>query len=145
MKNRSACPGLQTTPFCFINWLFYHVRCKNIETSIFNVNGDSLPGSLIIGTFEKRAPSYLCFTRFGAFHLEVRHPWQISLQALFHFFPCYLTCTPEEESWTRPNIFSFVSHVLVLPALLAILLRKNCFVKSSFDWKVFLYYVFVQV
>ena len=27
-----------------------------IETSIFNVNGDSLPGPLIIGTFEKRAP-----------------------------------------------------------------------------------------
>ena len=28
-----------------------------IETSIFNVNGDSLPGPLIIGTFEKRAPA----------------------------------------------------------------------------------------
>ena len=28
----------------------------SIETSIFNVNGDSLPGPLIIGTFEKRAP-----------------------------------------------------------------------------------------
>ena len=27
-----------------------------IETSIFNINGDSLPGPLIIGTFEKRAP-----------------------------------------------------------------------------------------
>ena len=27
-----------------------------IETSIFNVNGKSLPGPLIIGTFEKRAP-----------------------------------------------------------------------------------------
>ena len=29
---------------------------QTIETSIFNVNGDSLPGPLIIGTFEKRAP-----------------------------------------------------------------------------------------
>ena len=29
-----------------------------IETSIFNVNGDSLPCPLIIGTFEKRAPGY---------------------------------------------------------------------------------------
>ena len=29
---------------------------KLIETSIFNVNGDSLPGPLIIGSFEKRAP-----------------------------------------------------------------------------------------
>ena len=27
-----------------------------IETSILNVNGDSLPGPLIIETFEKRAP-----------------------------------------------------------------------------------------
>ena len=26
------------------------------QTSIFNVDGDSLPGPLIIGTFEKRAP-----------------------------------------------------------------------------------------
>ena len=56
IKNKSAGPGLQTTPFCFINWQFYHVRCKTIETSIFSVNGDSLPGPLIIGTFEKRAP-----------------------------------------------------------------------------------------
>ena len=29
---------------------------QNYWTSIFNVNGDSLPGPLIIGTFEKRAP-----------------------------------------------------------------------------------------
>ena len=29
---------------------------QTIETSIFNVNGGSLPGPLIIGTFEKRAP-----------------------------------------------------------------------------------------
>ena len=27
-----------------------------IETSIFNINGNTLPGSLIIGTFEKRDP-----------------------------------------------------------------------------------------
>ena len=27
-----------------------------MKTSIFNVNGDSLPGPLDIGTFEKRAP-----------------------------------------------------------------------------------------
>ena len=47
---------LTTTPFSFINWQFDHVRCKTIETSIFTVNGDSLPGPLIIGTFEKRAP-----------------------------------------------------------------------------------------
>ena len=32
------------------------IRCKTIETSIFNVNGNSLPGPLIIGTFEKQAP-----------------------------------------------------------------------------------------
>ena len=47
---------MQTTPFCFINWQFYHVRCKTIETLIFTVNVDSLPGPSIIGTFEKRAP-----------------------------------------------------------------------------------------
>ena len=29
---------------------------KTIETSIFNVNGNSLLGPLIIGTFEKQAP-----------------------------------------------------------------------------------------
>ena len=58
MKNKSAGPGQQTTPFCFINWQFDHVRCKTIETSIFNVNGHSLPGPLIIGTFEKRAPDH---------------------------------------------------------------------------------------
>ena len=32
---------------------------KLIETSIFNVNGDSLLGLLIIGTFEKRAPGHI--------------------------------------------------------------------------------------
>ena len=32
-----------------------------------------LTGTLIIGTFEKRVPGYLCFTRSGASHLEVRH------------------------------------------------------------------------
>ena len=31
-------------------------RLQGIETSIFNVNGNSLPGPLIIGTLEKRAP-----------------------------------------------------------------------------------------
>ena len=31
---------------------------QTIETSIFNVNGDSLPGLLIIGTFEKRVPGH---------------------------------------------------------------------------------------
>ena len=29
---------------------------KLLKTLILNVNGDSLPGPLIIGTFEKRAP-----------------------------------------------------------------------------------------
>ena len=58
IKNKSAGPGQQTTQFCFINWQFYHVRCKTIETSIFSVNGGSLPGPLIIGTFEKRAPEW---------------------------------------------------------------------------------------
>ena len=33
---------------------------KKTETSIFTVKGDSLPGLLIIGTFEKRAPGPLC-------------------------------------------------------------------------------------
>ena len=51
IKNKSAGPGQETNPFCFTNWWFYHARCKTIETSIFNVNGDSLPGPLIIGTF----------------------------------------------------------------------------------------------
>ena len=32
------------------------MRCKTIETSIFNVNDNRLPGPLIIGTFEKQAP-----------------------------------------------------------------------------------------
>ena len=44
----------------FIDAQFYHVKCKTIETSIFNENGDSLPGPLIIGTFEKRAPGPGC-------------------------------------------------------------------------------------
>ena len=35
-------------------------RLDCIETSIFKVNGDSLPGPLIIGTFEKRAPGPSC-------------------------------------------------------------------------------------
>ena len=43
-------------PFFFVNSQFYHVRCKTIETSIFDGNRDSLPGPLVIGTFEKRAP-----------------------------------------------------------------------------------------
>ena len=43
VKSKSSGPSNQTPPFCFINWQFYHARCKTIETSIFNVNGDSLP------------------------------------------------------------------------------------------------------
>ena len=46
----------KNTPFCFVNWYFYLFRCKTIETSTFYGNRDSLPGPLIIGTFEKRAP-----------------------------------------------------------------------------------------
>ena len=34
------------------------------ETSIFNINGDGLPGPLIIGTVEKRAPGPLDGTFF---------------------------------------------------------------------------------
>ena len=65
IKNKSL--GQQTTPLCFINWQFYRVRSKTIETSIFSVNGDSLPGPLIIGTFEKQAPVpiYRNFTQVG--------------------------------------------------------------------------------
>ena len=59
INNNSTGPGQQTTPFCFINWQFYRVRCKTIETSVFNVNGDSLPGPLITGTFEKRRPVHM--------------------------------------------------------------------------------------
>ena len=43
---------------------------------------------------KKRAPGYLCFTRFAAFHLEVRHG-RHSFRRFFIFFPCYLT--PEEK------------------------------------------------
>ena len=32
---------------------------QNYWASIFNVNGKSLPGPLIIGTFEKRAPDFV--------------------------------------------------------------------------------------
>ena len=42
---------------------FITLDAKLIETAIFNVNGDSLPGSLIIGTFEKRAPGSLFVSR----------------------------------------------------------------------------------
>ena len=54
--------GQQTTPFCFTDWYFYHVRCKTIETSILHVNNNSFTGPLIIGAFEKRAP-FLCPSR----------------------------------------------------------------------------------
>ena len=57
-----------------------------IETSIFNVNGDSLPGPLIIGTFEKRAPElFKCNYDIGhlnlskclpAFYHEIITFWQ---------------------------------------------------------------------
>ena len=52
IKNKSL--GQQTTPLCFINWQFYRVRSKTIET-------------LIIGTFEKQAPVpiYRNFTQVG--------------------------------------------------------------------------------
>ena len=39
-----------------MNWQFYHVRCKTIETSIFNVNGDSLQSPLIYRDFRETAP-----------------------------------------------------------------------------------------
>ena len=35
---------------------------QTIETSVFNVNGSSLPSPLIIGTFEKRAPELSSMT-----------------------------------------------------------------------------------
>ena len=53
IKNKSASPGKQTSPFCFINLWFFHDRCKTIETSIFNVNGDSLPN-------RKTGNNFLC-------------------------------------------------------------------------------------
>ena len=58
IKKKSAVPGQQTTPFCFINCRqFYHVRCKTTETSILHVNQNSFTGPLIIGTLKKRAPA----------------------------------------------------------------------------------------
>ena len=42
---------------------FYHVKCKAIETSTFNVNGNSLPGPIIIRTLKKRAPGPKLGTR----------------------------------------------------------------------------------
>ena len=60
-----------------------------METSIFNVNGDSLPGPLIIGTFEKRAPEP---------DISRRHHW----------FPCEMTSEPgtSAEILTRGSKFS---------------------------------------
>ena len=83
VKSKSAGPANQTTPFCFINWQFYHVRCKTIETSIFNVNGDSLPGLLIIGTFEKRAPELLSKHLFALRTLSL-------LESICSFSFCFL-------------------------------------------------------
>ena len=56
--------GQKTTPFCFINRQFYHVRCKTIYTSIQHVNNNSFTGPLIIETFEKRAPGHIGGNRF---------------------------------------------------------------------------------
>ena len=38
---------------------------KLLKPMIFNVNGDSLPGPLIIGTFEKRAPGPVSRAKLG--------------------------------------------------------------------------------
>ena len=53
------------------------MRCKTIETSIFTVNGDSLPGPLIIGTFEKRAPDRYIYRYF--YCLRLVHPMAMGL------------------------------------------------------------------
>ena len=59
MKNKSA--GSKLLLFVSLTDSFPYAKsdsCKTVETSIFNVNGDSLPGPLIIETFEKRAPGF---------------------------------------------------------------------------------------
>ena len=40
----------------------YHVICKTIETSLLNVNINSFPVLLIIGTFEKWVPGHTGLT-----------------------------------------------------------------------------------
>lgn len=55
-KNMSADTSLQTSPLCFVNWYmyFYHIFCKTIQISIFNVNNNSFLCTLIIGVLDKR-------------------------------------------------------------------------------------------
>ena len=60
LKNKSVVPSEQTSPFCFVNWQFYHVcNFKTIETSNLNENNNSFPGPFIIWTLEKQAPGKL--------------------------------------------------------------------------------------
>ena len=48
------------------------LNAKLIETSIFNVNGDSLPGRLITETFAKRAPGLKTGVGSDIFWSEIR-------------------------------------------------------------------------
>ena len=41
IENKSAGPGQQSTPFCFINCQFYYVRCKTIKISFLHVNNNN--------------------------------------------------------------------------------------------------------
>ena len=60
---------------------------QNYWTPVFNVNGNSLPGPLIIGTFEKRAPgcydknkTYLSLMKDKeVFHVHEKEIWLLHL------------------------------------------------------------------
>ena len=69
LKNKSVVPSEQTSPFCFVNWQFYHVcNFKTIETSNLNENNNSFPGPFIIWTLEKQAPGKLSRSFEGWFY-----------------------------------------------------------------------------
>ena len=89
MKNKSA--GSKLLHFVSLTDSFPYAKsdsCKTIETSLFNVNGDSLPGPLIIETFEKQPPGFHLSDANTTYRLAHRSALVIAIQvyALFYAF-----------------------------------------------------------
>ena len=64
-------PCRQASPICVVKRYSF---CKTIETSILNVNGNSFPGLVTIGKFDKRAPGLFSYVK-GKPRPQGAFPW----------------------------------------------------------------------
>ena len=108
---------------------------QNYWNPIFNVNGDSLPGPLIIGTFEKRAPgpytsrNFLIWTHFeNAFRKNRTYACTFPVQRNeFNVVKVRFTMRyPPRKLWKK--VITIACNFW----------RKNCLFLSGYEWKGFI-------